>query len=32
MVDAVAVMYGGSTVETGDIRTLYQRPLHPYTW
>lgn len=27
----VAVMYAGRVVETGDVRTIYRRPAHPYT-
>ena len=31
MADRVAVMYMGRIVETGDVRTILRRPLHPYT-
>jgi oligopeptide/dipeptide ABC transporter ATP-binding protein len=31
MADRVAVMYAGRIVEQADIRTLFKRPVHPYT-
>ena len=31
MADEVAVMYMGRVVESGDVRTIFNRPLHPYT-
>lgn len=31
LVDRIAVMYLGRIVETGDIKTVYQHPRHPYT-
>ena len=31
MADRVAVMYAGRIVEQSNIRTLFARPLHPYT-
>jgi len=31
MSDRVAVMYMGKLVESGDARTIFHRPLHPYT-
>jgi oligopeptide/dipeptide ABC transporter ATP-binding protein len=31
LVDRIAVMYLGRVVETGDIRSVYSWPRHPYT-
>ncbi|MEZ4834660.1 MAG: ABC transporter ATP-binding protein, partial [Caldilineaceae bacterium] len=31
MADDVAVMYMGKIVEKGDVDTIFNRPLHPYT-
>jgi len=31
MADRVAVMYAGHIVEMGDIYTVFEKPLHPYT-
>ncbi|MDI2587615.1 ABC transporter ATP-binding protein [Psychrobacillus sp. NEAU-3TGS] len=32
MCDKVIVMYAGNTVESGKVKTIYDNPLHPYTW
>ena len=32
MADEVAVMYAGSIVEQSEVRSLFQKPFHPYTW
>lgn len=31
LVDRIAVMYLGRVIETGDIRSVYEQPRHPYT-
>src|SRR5574338_1122078 len=31
MCDRVAVLYAGEIIEQTDVRTLFQKPLHPYT-
>lgn len=31
MAQRVMVMYGGKIVESGDVRTIFHRPGHPYT-
>jgi oligopeptide/dipeptide ABC transporter ATP-binding protein len=31
MADRVSVMYMGRIVESADVRTIFNRPLHPYT-
>ena len=31
MADRVAVMYAGRIIEQADIRTLFKKPVHPYT-
>jgi oligopeptide/dipeptide ABC transporter ATP-binding protein len=31
MANRVAVMYMGKVVESGDVRTIFHHPLHPYT-
>jgi len=30
--DEVAVMYAGRIVERGPVKTIFDRPQHPYTW
>lgn len=32
MADELAVMYGGAIMECGDTNSLFQQPMHPYTW
>ena len=32
MADQLAVMYGGAIMESGDTTTLFEQPMHPYTW
>src|SRR5712691_11689778 len=32
LADRVAVMYAGEIVETGDVRTIFRSPKHPYTF
>jgi oligopeptide/dipeptide ABC transporter ATP-binding protein len=32
MADDVAVIYAGHVAEFADVRTLFARPRHPYTW
>jgi oligopeptide/dipeptide ABC transporter ATP-binding protein len=32
LADRVAVMYAGSIVETGDVRTIFRKTRHPYTF
>ncbi|MFZ7942263.1 ABC transporter ATP-binding protein [Neobacillus sp. 19] len=32
MCDKVIVMYAGNTVESGSVKTIFDNPLHPYTW
>jgi len=29
--DRVAIMYAGQIVETGTVREVFERPMHPYT-
>jgi oligopeptide/dipeptide ABC transporter ATP-binding protein len=31
MADRIAVMYAGNLVELGDIKDIFDKPLHPYT-
>jgi oligopeptide/dipeptide ABC transporter ATP-binding protein len=30
--DRVVVMYAGEVAETGPVESMYEDPLHPYTW
>ena len=30
--DRAMVMYAGKVVEAADVKSLYAKPLHPYTW
>ena len=32
LADRVAVLYAGAVVETGDVRTIFRQPRHPYTY
>ncbi len=32
LADRVAVLYAGAVVETGDVRTIFRQPRHPYTF
>ena len=32
MCDKVLVMYAGNVVEYADVKELYAKPMHPYTW
>jgi peptide/nickel transport system ATP-binding protein len=32
MAQSLVVMYGGRVVEAGDVRDIFYRPEHPYTW
>ncbi|BBJ28712.1 ABC transporter ATP-binding protein [Athalassotoga saccharophila] len=31
IVDKVGIMYAGNLVEFGDVNSIYEKPLHPYT-
>ena len=31
LVDKVIIMFAGQAVEISDIRTVFEKPLHPYT-